>query len=72
MEIVGVGDIDVVFVSKKSFRVGGPVRVGQICKVDSDQVGRLSRLNVRVKLLDVHDGNSLEDWDVERGFSKGQ
>ena len=36
MEVIGVRDVDAVFVSKKSFRVGGPVAVGQICKVDGN------------------------------------
>ena len=43
MEIVGVRDVDVVLVLKKSFRVGGPVGVGQICEVIRDQVGGLGR-----------------------------
>ena len=71
MEIIGVGDVDVVLMSKKSFRVGGPVRVGQIYKVVRDRVRRLSRFDVRVELLDVHDGDSSEDRDVERGCLKG-
>ena len=56
---------------KKSFRIGGPVGVGQICEVVRDQVGRLGGFDVGVKLLDVHDGDSLEDGDIERGCSKG-
>ena len=32
----------------------------------------LGRFDVRVKLLDVHDGDSLEDGDIERGCSKGR
>ena len=31
----------------------------------------LDGFDVRVKLLDVHDGDGLEDGDVERGCSKG-
>ena len=58
-----------VLVLKESFRVSGPVRVGQICEVDGDQI-RLCRFDVRVKLLDVHDSDGLEDRDVERGCSK--
>ena len=57
---------------KKSFRVGGPVGVGRICNVVGDCVGRLRRFDIRVKLLDVHDGDGSEDGCVERGFSKGQ
>ena len=57
--------------SKKSFRIGGPVGVGQICDVVGDRVGGLGRFDVGVKLLDVHDGDSSEDGDVERGCSKG-
>ena len=57
---------------KKSFRVGGPVRAEWICKVVGDGVSGLSRFDVGVELLDVHDGDSLEEWDVERGCSKGQ
>ena len=57
--------------SKKSFRVGGPVGVGWICDVVGDQVSRLSGFDVGVKLLDVHDGDSLEDKDIERGCLKG-
>ena len=72
MEIVGVRDVDAVPVSKKSFRVSGPVRVGQICKVDGNWISGLSGFDVRVKLLNVHDGDSLEDRDIERGCSKGQ
>ena len=56
--------------SKKSFRIGGPVGVGWICDVVGDWVGRLSRFDVGVKLLDVHDGDGSEDGDVERGCSK--
>ena len=69
---MGIRDVDVVLVSKKSFRVGGPVRVGWICKVVGDWVGRLSGFDVGVKSLDVHDGDGLEDGDVERGYLKGQ
>ena len=58
--------------SKKSFRVGGPVGVGRICDVVGDRVGGLGGFDVRVKLLDVHDGDGLEDGDIERGCSKGQ
>ena len=57
---------------KKSFRVGGSVRVGQTCEVDRDWIGRLSRFDVGVKLLDVHDGDGSEQGDVERGYWKGQ
>ena len=32
----------------------------------------MSGFDVRVKLLDVHDGNSSEDRDIERGCLKGQ
>ena len=53
MEIVGVGDVDVVLVTKKSFRVSGPVGVGQTCEVDGDWVSGLSRFDVRVKLLNA-------------------
>ena len=70
MEIIGVRNVDVVLVLKKSFRVSGPVRVGWTCKVDGDQVSGLGRFDVRVKLLDVHDGDSSENRDVERGFMK--
>ena len=70
-EIVGVRDVDAVLVLKKSFRVGGPVGVGWTCKVDGDQIGRLSGFDVKVELLDVYDGDSSEDGDIERGFSKG-
>ena len=55
---------------KESFRVGGPVRVGQICNVVRDRVGGLSGFDVGVKLLDVHDGDSSEDGN-EEGCSKG-
>ena len=58
--------------SKKSFRVSAPVRVGQICEVVGDWVGRLSGFDVGVKLLDVHDGDGSEDRDIERGCSKGR
>ena len=58
--------------SENSFRVGGPVGVEWIYDVVGDQVGRLSGFDIRVKLLDVHDGDSLMDEDVERGCSKGQ
>ena len=71
MEIIGVRDIDAVLVSKKSFRVGGPVRVGWTCKVDGDQISRLSGFDVGVKFLNVHDGDSSEDGYVERCCSKG-
>ena len=56
--------------SKKSFRVGGPVGVGKICKVVGDWVSRLGGFDVGVKLLDVHDGDSSEDGN-EEGCSKG-
>ena len=56
--------------SKKSFRVGGPVRVGKICKVVGDRVSGLGGFDVGVKLLDVHDGDGLEDGNIERGCSK--
>ena len=58
--------------SKKPFRVSGPVGVGWICDVVGDQVGGLGRFDVGVKLLNVHDGDSSEDGDIERGFSKGR
>ena len=58
--------------SKKSFRVGGPVRVGWTCEVDRDWIGGLSGFDVRVKLLNAHDGDDLKDRDVEGGCSKGK
>ena len=58
--------------SKKSFRVGGPVGVGWICNGVGDQVGGLGGSDVGVELLDVHDGDGSEDGDVERGCSKGR
>ena len=61
-----------VLVSKESFKVSGLVGVGQICDVVGDLVSGLSRFDVRVKLLDVHDGNSLEDGDIQGGCLKGQ
>ena len=60
-----------VLVSKKSFRIGGPVGVGRICDVVRDRVGGFGRFDVRVKLLDVHDGDDSEDGDIERGCLKG-
>ena len=51
--------------SKKSFRVGGPVRVRQTCKVDGDWIGRLSRFDVGVELLNVHDGDVMA-WRMGR------
>ena len=60
-----------VLVSKKSFRVGGPVRVGWICEVVRDRVSGLGRFDVGVKLLYIHDGDGSADGDVERGCSKG-
>ena len=57
--------------SKKSFKVSGPVGVGWTCGVDRVQISKLSRLDVRVELLDVHAGDSLEDGDVESGCLKG-
>ena len=60
-----------VLVSKESFKVGGPVGVRWICNVVGDWVSGLSGFDVRVKLLDVHDGDSLEDRDIEGGCSKG-
>ena len=57
---------------KKSFRIGGPVGVGQICDVVRDRVSGLGRFDVGVKLLDVHDGDGSEDGNVERGCSKGR
>ena len=57
--------------SKNSPRVSGPVGVGWICDVVGNWVGGLSGFDVRVKLLDVHDGDSLEDGDVEGGCWKG-
>ena len=47
--------------SKKSFRIGGPVGVGRVCDVVGDRVGGLGGFDVRVKLLDVHDGDGSED-----------
>ena len=38
LEIVGVGDEDLVLVSEKTFRVGGPVGVGRIYEVVGDWV----------------------------------
>ena len=43
--------------------------------VVQSELGGLARLleiglAVRVKLLDVHDGDGLEDRDIERGCSK--
>ena len=38
LEIIGVRDEDSVFVSEKTFGVGGPVRVGQIYEVVGDWV----------------------------------
>ena len=55
LEIVGVGDVDAVLVSKKSFRVGSPVGVWWICDVVGDCIGRLGRFDIGVKLLDVHE-----------------
>ena len=69
---MGVGNVDAVLVSNKSFGVSGPIRVGWICEVVRDWIGRLSRFDVRVKLLDVHDGDGSEDGNVERGCSKGR
>ena len=51
--------------SKKSFRVGGPVRVRQTCKVDGDWINRLSRFDVGVELLNVHDGDVMA-WRMGR------
>ena len=45
--------------------------VGRTCEVDGDWVGGLGGFDVRVKLLDIHDGDGLEDGDIERGCSKG-
>ena len=56
---------------KKSFRVSSPVGVGWICNVVREQVSRLSRFDVGVEFLDVHDGDGSEDGDVERCCSKG-
>ena len=61
-----------VHVLKKSFRVSGPVGVGRICNVVGDWVSRLGRFDVGVELLDVHDGDSLEDGNIEGGCLKGQ
>ena len=58
--------------SKKSFRIGGPVGVGRVCNVVGDRVGGLGGFDVGVKLLDVHDGDGSEDGNVERGCSKGR
>ena len=60
-----------VLVSKKSFRVGGPVGVGWTCKVDGDWSGGLSGFDVGVKLLDAHNGDGSEDGNIERGCLKG-
>ena len=38
LEIVGVGDKDLVLVSEKTFGVGGPVGVGRIYEVVGDWV----------------------------------
>ena len=62
MEIVGVRDV--ILVSKKCFRVSGPIGVGQVCKVVGVWVSGLSRFDVGVKLLDDHDGDSSEDGDI--------
>ena len=69
--IIGVRDVDTVLVSKKPFRVDGPVRVGWTYKLDRDWIGRLNRFDVGVKLLNVHDGDGSEDGKVDRGCSKG-
>ena len=39
LEIIGVGDKDLVLVSEETFRVGGPVGVGRIYEVVGDWVG---------------------------------
>ena len=39
-------------------------------KIDGDQNGRLSKFDVGVKFLNVHDGDGSEDGDVKRGCSK--
>ena len=57
--------------SKKSFRIGGPVGVGWVCDVVGDRVGGLGGFDVGVKLLDVHDGDGSEDGNIERGCLKG-
>ena len=57
--------------SKKSFGIGGPVGVGQICNVVRDWVSGLGRFDVRVELLDVHDGDGLEDGNIEGDCLKG-
>ena len=56
--------------SKKSFRIGGPVGVGRVCDVVGDRVGGLGGFDVGVKLLDVHVGDDLVNGDVERGRLK--
>ena len=60
-----------VLVLKKSFKVSGPVGVGRICEVVGDRVSGLGGFDVRVKLLDVHDGDGSKDGDIERGCSNG-
>ena len=72
MESIGVRDVGVVLVLKKSFRVSSPVRVWWICDVVRDWISGLGRFDVGVKLLDVHGGDGLKDGDVERGCSKGR
>ena len=70
-EIIVVGDEDLVFVSEETFGVGGPVGVGQIYEVVGDWVRWLGGFDVRVKLLNVHDGDGSEDGKVEGGCSEG-
>ena len=41
------------------------------CEVVGDWVGGLGGFDVGVELLGVHDGDSLEDRDIERGCLKG-
>ena len=52
-------------------RVDGPVRIGWTYKLDRDWIGRLNRFDVGVKLLNVHDGDGLEDGNTEGGCSEG-
>ena len=70
-EIIGVGDVDSVLVSEESFRVSGPVRVGWVYEVVGDWAEGLGKFDVGVKLLNVHDGDGLEDGNIEGGCSEG-
>ena len=71
-EIVGVGDVDLVLVLEESFVVGGPVGVRWVYEVVGDWVRGLGRFDVRVKLLNVHDGDGSEDGNVEEGCLEGR